>query len=149
MKLRSEKDFWSGLLFMAAGSAFAVASLGQSFGTRTAPGPGFFPFAGGVLTALIGAALLFKSLALETEGGERIGPWHFMSMLLLAGGMVCFAWTLPQLGLVVAVSGLVLFVALAVGGARIGTLAGQLLLLSGVAYGLQVWLSGESIPLWK
>lgn len=149
MKLRSEKDFWSGLVFIAAGAGFAVGSLGDGFGSRTAPGPGLFPVAAGALAAGVGAALLFKSLALETEGGERIGPWAIVPLMLIAVAMISFAWTLPQLGLFVAVPGLVLFSALAVGAVQAGALALQLVVLTAAAFGLFVWVLHAAVPLWS
>ncbi len=148
MKLRSEKDFWSGLGCLALGAGFGVGALGLGFGSRMAPGPAFFPFAAGVFTVLVGAALLFKSLALETEGGDRIGRWPWLAMLLTAIAMVGFAWTLPRLGLFVAVPGLVLCSALAVGRVRLGTLVLQLLLLTGGAWMLYVWALRAAVPLW-
>ena len=77
MKIKSQKDFWSGLMFMAAGLGFAVGATNYSFGTSARPGPGYFPFGLGVLLALLGAVVLFKSLSIETEGGDPVGaiPW--------------------------------------------------------------------------
>ena len=68
MKIKSQKDFWSGLMFMAAGLGFAVGATNYSFGTSARPGPGYFPFGLGVLLALLGAVVLFKSLTHRNRG---------------------------------------------------------------------------------
>ena len=49
-------------------------------------GPGYFPFGLGVLLAILGAAVLFKALTIETDGGEPIGafPWRPLIIILLA-----------------------------------------------------------------
>ena len=40
MKIKSQKDFWSGLMFVAVGIGFAWGATGYSFGTSARPGPG-------------------------------------------------------------------------------------------------------------
>ena len=62
MKIKSQKDFWSGLMFMAVGIAFAWGSTNYNFGSSARPGPGYFPFGLAVLMALLGAFLFFESL---------------------------------------------------------------------------------------
>ena len=39
MKIKSQKDFWSGLMFLVVGGAFAVGALSYHFGTSARPGP--------------------------------------------------------------------------------------------------------------
>ena len=75
MNLKNQKDFFSGLLFMAIGVSFAWSASHFSIGSAASMGPGYFPLLlGGVLTVL-GGVLVFKALVLETEDGGRIGPW--------------------------------------------------------------------------
>ena len=148
MKLRSEKDFWSGLVFLAVGTVFAVGALGYGFGSPTAPGPAVLPIGFGALTALAGAALLFKSLTLETEGGERIDALGLRPLLLIAAAVVSFGWTLPKLGLLFAVPGLVLFSALAVGRVGFRMLLLQAVVLTAIACVLYVGVLHAAAPLW-
>ena len=44
LKIKSEKDFWSGLMFMVVGVAFAWGATNYSFGSSARPGPAYFPF---------------------------------------------------------------------------------------------------------
>ena len=88
MKIKSQKDFWSGLMFVAAGLGFAVGATNYSFGTSARPGPGYFPFGLGVLLALLGAVVLFKSLSIETEGGDPVGAIPWKPLCLIVFGVV-------------------------------------------------------------
>src|SRR6187431_2425896 len=62
MKIKSERDFWAGMMFLVIGVAFAWGATTYSFGSSARPGPGYFPFGLGVLLALLGALELFKAL---------------------------------------------------------------------------------------
>ena len=70
MKIKSQRDFWSGLMFVAVGIGFAWGATNYSFGAAARPGPGYFPFGLGILLAILGAFILFESLVVETEDGE-------------------------------------------------------------------------------
>ena len=39
MKIKSQRDFWSGLMFVVIGIGFAWGALNYSFGTSARPGP--------------------------------------------------------------------------------------------------------------
>ncbi len=99
MKIKSQKDFWSGLMFVTIGIAFAWGAAYYSFGSSARPGPGFFPFGLGVLQALVGAFILFKSLVVETEDGELIGKWAWKPLLTISISVGVFGYALPKLGM--------------------------------------------------
>jgi hypothetical protein len=113
VKIKSQKDFWSGLMFVATGLGFAAAATNYSFGSSARPGPGYFPFGLGVLLAVLGAAVLFKSLTIETEGGDPVGavPWRPMCLIVL--GVVAFGLALPRLGLIISLPILIMIASLA------------------------------------
>ena len=102
MKIKSEQDFWSGLMFVLVGIGFAWGATNYSFGSSARPGPAYFPFGLGILLAVLGATVLFKALTIETEGGGRIGPWPLKQMLLILVAVVVFGFALPKLGMAVA-----------------------------------------------
>jgi drug/metabolite transporter (DMT)-like permease len=108
MKIKSERDFWSGLMFLVVGIAFAWGATTYNFGSSARPGPGYFPFGLGVLLALLGALVLFEALTIETEDGEKIGhfAWKPLFVVLLAVGL--FGIMLPKLGLLISLPVLVL-----------------------------------------
>jgi len=113
VKIKSQKDFWSGLLFLAIGIGFAWGSNNYSFGSSARPGPGFFPFGLGVIMALLGAIVLFKALTLETAGGDPIGAIAWRPLIIVLGAVGLFGWLLPRAGLAVALPVLVILSSMA------------------------------------
>ena len=132
MNIKSQKDFWSGLMFIAVGVAFAWGATAYSFGAScppadpcatslwarfiqlsARPGPGFFPFGLGTLMAVLGGLVLFKALTFEVEGGDRIGPWAWKPLSMITATVAIFGWTLPHVGMVLALPILVVVAALA------------------------------------
>ncbi|KQV95533.1 MULTISPECIES: tripartite tricarboxylate transporter TctB family protein [unclassified Roseateles] len=99
MKIKSQRDFWSGLMFLVVGVAFAWGSTEYSFGTSARPGPGYFPFGLGILLALLGGLVLFKALTLESEGGDPIGAIAWRPLLIIVAAIAVFGVALPRLGL--------------------------------------------------
>ena len=91
MRIKSEKDFWSGLGFIVTGVGFAWGATNYHFGTSARPGPGYFPFGLGILMALLGAIVLFKALTVETEGGDRIGRIAWRPLLMVHASVALFA----------------------------------------------------------
>ncbi len=113
MRIKSQRDFWSGLMFVAVGLSFAWGATNYSFGASARPGPGYFPFGLGVLLALLGAFVLFKALTIESEGGDLVGPFAWKPLLYITGTVAVFGWALPHLGMFIALPILVVVAALA------------------------------------
>lgn len=76
MNIKSQKDFFSGLMFMVLGAAFAWGATKYSIGTGARMGPGYFPLMLGILLAVLGGVITFKALVVETEDDRRwaVGP---------------------------------------------------------------------------
>ena len=70
MNIKSQKDFFSGVLFMGVGVAFALGAGNYSVGTGARMGPGYFPLMLGILLAVLGIVITFQSLVVETEDGD-------------------------------------------------------------------------------
>ena len=102
MKIKSEKDFWAGLMFIVAGIGFALGALYYNFGSSARPGPAYFPFGLGVLTALLGSTVMFKALTFEVEGGDKIGDWPFKPAFTILGAVILFGFALVPLGMALA-----------------------------------------------
>ncbi len=113
MKIKSQRDFWSGLMFVAVGLGFAWGATEYSFGNSARPGPGYFPFGLGILMAVLGGAVLFKAMTIETEGGEPVGAFAWKPLIVIVGSMVLFGLLLPRLGMFIALPLLVISSALA------------------------------------
>lgn len=121
MKVKSQQDFFSGLLFMAVGVAFAWGSTNYQVGDSARMGPGYFPLLLGVLLALLGAAVSFKALAIETPGGEKVGRIAWKPLVFIIAANLVFGVALgglprlkvPALGLIVGIYALIFIACLA------------------------------------
>ena len=113
MKIKSQKDFWSGLMFVVIGLGFAWGATSYSFGSSARPGPGFFPFGLGILMAILGGMVLFKALVVETEDGEPVGRWAFRPLIIVMGSVGMFGFILPRLGMALSLPILIVVVSLA------------------------------------
>lgn len=99
MKIKSQKDFWSGLMFVAVGVGFAWGATEYSFGTSARPGPGYFPFGLGLMLAVLGGMVLFKALTLETADGEPVGAFAWRPLVIILASVALFGFLLPRLGM--------------------------------------------------
>jgi hypothetical protein len=100
MKIKSQRDFWSGLMFLVIGVGFAWGATEYSFGASARPGPGYFPFGLGILLALLGGLVLFKALTLESENGDPVGAIAWRPLLIIIAAIIVFGLALPRLGLI-------------------------------------------------
>lgn len=113
MKIKSQRDFWSGLMFVIVGVVFAVGATNYSMGSSARPGPGYFPLILSVMMALLGGFVLFKSLTIEVEGGDPIGHIAWRPLLVIVAAIAVFGVALPRLGLVITVPILIVMTSLA------------------------------------
>lgn len=148
MKIKSQRDFASGVMFLVIGLAFAFGATAYSFGVSARPGPGYFPLILGVMLALLGAIVLFKALTIESQGGDPIGAIAWKPLLLILGAVVLFGLLLPRLGLFITVPVLVLIASLGGDEFHLKTVVIMAALLA-----VGCWLAfvqglGLTIPLW-
>jgi hypothetical protein len=121
VKIKSQKDFYSGLLYTVVGAAFAYGATSYNIGTGARMGPGYFPLLLGSLLAIIGGIIIFKSLVVETPTGDRVGSWAWKPLSFIIAGNLLFgvllgglpSIKLPAMGLIVAIYGTTLVVSMA------------------------------------
>jgi hypothetical protein len=121
VNIKSQKDFFSGLMFMGVGVAFAWGASSYSIGSGARMGPGYFPLMLGILLALLGVAVTFTALVVETEDGNPIGSWAWKPLGFIIGSNVLFGillaglpkFGIPAFGLIIAIYGLTFVAALA------------------------------------
>ena len=101
MKIKSQKDFWSGLMFIVMGIAFAWGATAYSMGSAARPGPGYFPFGLGILLAILGAAVLFQSLTVDTPDGDPIEKFAWRPMIVITLSLIVVGLALPKLGMII------------------------------------------------
>lgn len=121
MAIKSQKNFFSGLLFIVVGVAFAWGATNYKVGEAARMGPGYFPLMLGVLLAVLGIVVTFNALVVETEDGDKVGSiaWKPLFFIILAnlifgvllGGLPNIG--LPYMGLIAAIIALTFIAALA------------------------------------
>ncbi len=97
MNIKSQKDFFSGLLFTAVGVAFAWGATKYSVGTGARMGPGYFPLMLGILMAILGGVITFKALVVETEDGDKVGSWAWKPLFFIIAANLLFGLMLGGL----------------------------------------------------
>lgn len=121
MKIKSQKDFFSGVMFAVVGVAFAWGATTYNVGNGARMGPGYFPLMLGILMAVIGLAIMFTGLSVETEDGEKIGKWAWKQVVYIIGANLAFgvllgglpSFGVPAMGMIIAIYALVLISSLA------------------------------------
>ena len=90
MAIKSQKDFFSGLLFMAVGIAFAWGATNYTVGTGARMGPGYFPLLLGICMAVLGGVITFKALVVETPDGDKIGSIAWKPLFYIIAANLIF-----------------------------------------------------------
>jgi hypothetical protein len=148
LKIKSEKDFWSGLMFIVVGLGFAWGATNYSFGTSARPGPAYFPFGLGIIMAVLGALILFKALTVESEGGDKVGGIAWKPLAIVVGSVVLFGLLLPRLGMFVALPLLVVTSALAGDEFHWGEALANAAILTVGSWAVFIYGLNLTIPLW-
>ena len=107
MRVKNKQDFWSGVMFVLIGIAFALKATTYSMGTAARMGPGYFPFWLGTVMACLGAFILFSSLRPKTAE-TVIDRFDFRILAIIVGSIVLFAFILRPLGLIISMFMLVI-----------------------------------------
>ncbi|CAN5333775.1 tripartite tricarboxylate transporter TctB family protein [soil metagenome] len=121
MNIKSQKDFFSGLMFMGIGVAFAWGATTYSVGSGARMGPGYFPLYLGILMTILGALITFNALVIETMDGDKIGKWAWRPLFFVILANVVFGVLLaglpflniPAMGLIVAIYALTFIASMA------------------------------------
>jgi hypothetical protein len=114
--IKSQKDFFSGLMFALVGGGFAWGATNYTVGTGARMGPGYFPLLLGIALAVLGAFIMFYSLVEHTEDGDKVGKFAWKPICYVLGANVAFGILLgglpsiglPAMGLIMAIFALVL-----------------------------------------
>jgi hypothetical protein len=163
LKIKSERDFWSGMMFLVVGVVFAIGATNYSMGPACPPndpcatslwarlsqlsahpGAGYFPLGLSILVALLGAVVLFKSLTIESDGGDPIGKFAWRPLIVIIVAIALFG----ALGLALSVPVLIAVTSLA--GDEFhwkGVVANAIVLTIG-SWAIFIWGLKLTIPLW-
>jgi hypothetical protein len=145
MRIRSPKDFWAGLIFIAIGGGFVLLAQQYRLGDMHRMGPAMFPTLVGALLAVLGAIIALRSFAFE---GEPVPRFYLRPIGVSLLGIVLFGVALQWLGLIAAVAVLVLVGAYAARDVRpLENLALAAVMIA-FSVAVFVWLLGLPLPLW-
>ncbi len=147
MKIKSQRDFLSGLMFLIVGVVFAVGATNYNMGTSARPGAGYFPLILSVIMCILGGVVLFKSLTIETEGGDPVGDIAWRPLLVIVASIAVFGWTLPLLGMLAAVPILIIMVSFAGDEFKWTRVVINSVVLTAFAWFVFVWGLKLTIPL--
>ena len=99
------KDLLAGIMFTVIGIVFAVGAYNYQMGTAARMGPGFFPRILGFIMA--GLGVIIAGIGLKNQAdyatSEGIG-WTWKPVIILTAAVVLFGFTLPTLGMIIAIS---------------------------------------------
>jgi hypothetical protein len=145
MRIRSPKDFWSGLFFIAVAAGFIGLSHQYGTGTMHRMGPGLFPTFVGVLLVGLGLIIALRAFAID---GPRVPRFHARPIIVSLAAIALFGMALAYLGLIAAVAAVVLVGTLASRESRPLETVGLVVVLMVFSAAVFVWLLGLPIPLW-
>jgi hypothetical protein len=121
MGIKSQADFFSGVMFTAVGASFAIGATTYNIGDGARMGPGYFPLMLGILLSILGLLIIFQALVVETADGGKIGKWAWKPLFFVIAANVAFGVLLgglpsiglPAMGLIIAIYALTIIASLA------------------------------------
>ncbi len=156
MAIKSQKDFFSGLLFMAVGIAFAWGATNYTVGTGARMGPGYFPLLLGICMAVLGGVITFKALVVETPDGDKIGSIAWKPLFFIIAANLIFGLLLgglpsikfPAFGLILAIFALTFVASMAGDEFKFKEVFILAIILCVMSYGAFILLLKLQFPVW-
>ena len=167
MKIKSERDFWSGLMFIVVGAVFAIGAMSYSMGPACPPqgacasslyarftqlsahpGAGYFPLGLSLILVVLGAVVLFKALTIESEGGDPIGSFAWRPLLVIVVAIAVFGAMLEPLGLALTIPVLIIISSFAGDEFKIRGVLVSAVVLTFFSWVIFVWGLKLTIPVW-
>jgi len=145
LRVRDQRDFWSGILFMAFGCAGLWFGRDYMIGTAARMGPGYFPMMMSLALLGLGGFILARSLVTGNDTIERIALWP---QLQIIAAIVVFGLLIERVGLAISVVAVILISGFSAQGLRWYELVTLALVMAAVCVGLFVHLLGQPIPVW-
>jgi putative tricarboxylic transport membrane protein len=145
MRIRAQKDFWSGVMFLAFAAVAMIAASGYAMGSGGRMGPGYFPLLLGGVLALLGAILVARSLIID---GEHRGRLNLAPLLVIAAGVVLFGLSIERLGLVISLVAATIVSALASRESRPVEVALLAAVLAAFSVSVFVYALRLPLPIW-
>ena len=141
MKIKSQKDFWAGLLFIFFGLFFLYVARNYQMGSAVRMGPAYFPTVLGGMLAVLGAIVLFQSVILQ---GPKIPKMSFKPIFFISLALILFGYLLKPLGFVLSL--IILVFVSAFGGHEFKTKEVCILAVVLIFFSVLVFVKGLTLP---
>ncbi|MFT3960357.1 tripartite tricarboxylate transporter TctB family protein [Propionivibrio sp.] len=148
MKIKSQKDFVSGLALIAVGVAFAIGATNYNFGTSIRPGPGYFPFGLGIILAILGAVVLFEAFTTKRKDGDPIGRIPWRPLICIVGAIAFFGYFLPKLGFMISFPAMIVITSAGGSEFRWKDAILNAVVLTALSYAIFIYGLQLTIPVW-
>jgi hypothetical protein len=99
------KDFWSGVMLIATGTAAILIARNYQFGTSLRMGPGYFPTVLGGLLVVFGIIVGAKGFRSDAEKFEE--SWSLRALIVLPLSLVLFGLLIDRAGFIPAMLALI------------------------------------------
>lgn len=156
MKLASQKDFLSGLMFTLVGITFAIGATNFTVGNAARMGPGYFPLLLGIVLTGLGILVTIQSFKSTATDGDPVGSLAWRPLGFIIGANLAFgillvgvpALGIPAFGLIIATYALVIVA----GYARPNSSLKESVILATIlavgSYGAFVYALNLQFPVW-
>jgi putative tricarboxylic transport membrane protein len=145
MRIRSPKDFWAGLFFVAVALGFIGLARPYGMGNMHRMGPALFPTLIGALLVGLGLVIALRGFAVD---GPPLPRFHGRPIIISLIAIALFGVALAHAGLVAAIAVLVIVGAVASRESKPRETIGLALVLIAFSVAVFVWLLGLPIPIW-
>ena len=99
MKIRDQKNFWSGVMFIAFGAFFVGWAQQYDMGSAARMGPAFFPTMLGGIMFVLGIDRADRRSRDWNIADGKIEPFNFKALVLVLGSVIAFGLLLRPAGL--------------------------------------------------
>ncbi|MET4803824.1 tripartite tricarboxylate transporter TctB family protein [Bradyrhizobium sp. LB11.1] len=110
IKLRAEKDFWAGFLYVLLAAAFLWFGRDLKVGAAARMGPGYFPLTLGWILGAFGVVSIARSFLSD---GPPVGNVAWKKLAIITAAVLVFGFLVDTAGLLFALPALVILSALA------------------------------------
>jgi hypothetical protein len=156
VKLASQKDFLSGLMFTLVGIAFAIGATNFTVGNAARMGPGYFPLLLGIVLTGLGILETIQSFKSTATDGDPVGSLAWRPLGFIIGANLAFgillvgvpALGIPAFGLIIATYALVLIAGYARPSCSLKESVILATILAVGSYGAFVYALNLQFPVW-
>lgn len=143
LKIRAEKDFWAGLLYVVLAAGFLWFGRDYKMGVASRMGPGYFPITLAWVLCGFGVISIIRSFL--TDGGP-LGTLAWKKLFLITLAVLVFGATITKLGLIFALPALVVISSMA-SKDSVYDLKALLVLVGLTAFCILVFVKGLGVPM--